>query len=456
MKKEEFSEVLGDIHENYVKRAKWPDTPAGRRRPRRTAWMSAVAAVLVVAVLGVILFRPDHGALLPVAAAYEPDYTEEYSGEALSEDYLNSIRAFAAHAGQALLDGSDTTAYSPTALYTALSMVAELADGSSLDALLDALGMESTDALRQYSGGLWRYLCANPDTKDPGKVTIASALWLNQDYVFNGEALQELANHYYVSSYTGDMENAIPGLVSAWVKEQTNGLLDCQVEPRKDTMAVLLSTIYFYDEWAEQFNESATTEGHFRVGENEWVSCNYMHRTQEDWAYYQGEGVTASVQYFQNGGKMLFILPDEGKTPADVLGNADLLASLLNWEALEKPAAHVEWSIPRFTLKKTLDLEGGLTALGLGELFDVNSNSLARLSGDGTPAHIGHAEQGAAISIDETGCEAASYVEIEARDGAAMPPDDLIEISLSRPFAFAILSENDVPLFLGVVSNPNG
>jgi hypothetical protein len=27
---------------------------------------------------------------------------------------------------------------------------------------------------------------------------------------------------------------------------------------------------------------------------------------------------------------------------------------------------------------------------------------------------------------------------------------------LYRPFVFAILSENDVPLFLGVVSNPNG
>jgi serpin B len=181
-----------------------------------------------------------------------------------------------------------------------------------------------------------------------------------------------------------------------------------------------------------------------------------MHRTQEDWTYYQGEGVTASVQYFQNGGKMLFILPDEDKTPTDVLENTELLSSLLNWEALEKPTAHVEWSIPRFTLKKTFDLEDGLTALGLGELFDKNGNSLSLLSGDGTPAYIGQAEQGTAISIDEVGCEAASYVKIEAMSGSAMPPEDLIEMSLNRPFVFAVLSENDVPLFLGVVSNPNG
>jgi serpin B len=153
---------------------------------------------------------------------------------------------------------------------------------------------------------------------------------------------------------------------------------------------------------------------------------------------------------------MLFILPDEDQTPADVLENTELLASLLNWEAMDKPTAQVEWSIPRFTLKKALDLEDGLTTLGLGELFDKNGNPLSLLSGDGTPAYIGHAEQGTAISIDEVGCEAASYVEIEALAGGTEPPADLVRMYLSRPFVFAILSENDVPLFLGVVSNPNG
>jgi len=33
---------------------------------------------------------------------------------------------------------------------------------------------------------------------------------------------------------------------------------------------------------------------------------------------------------------------------------------------------------------------------------------------------------------------------------------DLVRMNLNRPFLFAILSENDVPLFLGVVNDPNG
>lgn len=464
MKKKRILRVFGQISDQYVDEAEASN--AKHHCPRRAAWMGAVAAVLAIVLLGGILLRPDTGLLMQAAAAYEPDYTIPYDGAALDEEYLSAIRTFAAQGGKALLDGDDTTAYSPTALYTALSMVSELAEGSSLNTLLNALGVDSTEQLRRYSGDLWRYLCANPNIKAPGKVTVANSLWLNQDYAFNGGTLQNLANYYYVASYTGDMMKDIPGLVSKWVKEQTNNLLDCKVEPTDDTMAVLLSVIYFYDEWAEQFNKHDTTEGHFRTGTidehgtalngGEWVPCNYMHRTQQDWAYYRGNGVTSSVQYFQNGGKMLFILPDEGSGPADVLGNAEVLTSLLDWEGLDKNTAQVEWAIPRFTMKKTLDLEDGLTALGLGELFNAFGNPLPLLSGNGTPAYIGKAEQGTAISIDEIGCEAASYVKIEVDAGAGVPPEDLVQMYLTRPFVFAILSENDVPLFLGVINSPNG
>lgn len=410
---------------------------------------------------------------VPLSASFEPDYTRPYDGAALDEKYLSAIRGFATSAGRELLNGDRTTAYSPTTLYTALSMVAELADGSSRAALLEALNAESTDELRQYSGDLWRYLCADPDMKEPGKVTMANSLWLNGEYRFRNETLKDLADYYYVSGHIGDMQGEIPKLVSDWVKEQTNGLLDCQIEPNEDTMAVLLSAIYFYDQWETQFNKHDVTSGAFRtegqagtrteaatIGEDvaslsPYVPCMYMERTEDDRAYYRGDGVTASVQYFQNGGKMLFILPDEEKRPGDVLGDPALLTRLLDWEALEKETGKVDWTIPQFTLSDTLDLEDGLTALGLGELFDPLNNALPLLSED-SGAYISEARQGTAISINEVGCEAASYVEMMIDERAAVIMEETVEMHLTRPFLFAILSENDVPLFLGVVNDPNG
>lgn len=49
------------------------------------------------------------------------------------------------------------------------------------------------------------------------------------------------------------MTNEIPQMVSDWVKKQTNDLLDCQIEPDTNTIAVLVSAIYFYDQWAASF-----------------------------------------------------------------------------------------------------------------------------------------------------------------------------------------------------------
>lgn len=451
MKKEDLFETLGELDDNLVREAK-----------KKVNWkpFALTAAALAAALLAGILLWPNGSALPSTAlAAYEPDTSAAYDGSPLDGAYLSDIRSFSARAGSVLLNGQDSVAYSPAALYTALSMVAELADGDSLDSLLSALEADGTGELRKNTGNLWRYLCNNPDVKAPGKITIANSLWLNQDYSFNGETLQNLADHYYVASYTGEMQKEIPGEVSRWVKKQTNGLLDCRVKPDPNTMAVLLSAVYFYDDWAEAFKKADVTDGRFKGPEEEWISVNYMKRTEENRAYYQENGVTASVQYFQNGGKMLFILPDEGRSPADVLSDTELLASLLDWEGSARDTGTVKWSIPRFTLSSTIDLEEGLSALGLGGLFDGlanDGNPLPKLS-DGTAAYIGKAEQGTSVSINEKGCEASSYVMIEAQaKGAELPSEKVVSMMLNRPFVFAVLSKNDVPLFLGVVNDPNG
>ena len=35
-----------------------------------------------------------------------------------------------------------------------------------------------------------------------------------------------------------------------------------------------------------------------------------------------------------------------------------------------------------------------------------------------------------------------------------LPPDAVLEMNLNRPFAFVILNDADIPLFIGTVYNP--
>lgn len=60
------------------------------------------------------------------------------------------------------------------------------------------------------------------------------------------------------------------------------------------------------------------------------------------------------------------------------------------------------------------------------------------------------------MKVDEEGCEAAAYTVIMVGAGAEMPPDDEVDFTLDRPFLFAITGEGNLPLFVGVVNQPNG
>ena len=60
------------------------------------------------------------------------------------------------------------------------------------------------------------------------------------------------------------------------------------------------------------------------------------------------------------------------------------------------------------------------------------------------------------MKVDEEGCEAAAYTVIMTECGAAMPPDDEVDFTLDRPFLFAVTGDSDLPLFTGVVNQPNG
>ncbi len=48
---------------------------------------------------------------------------------------------------------------------------------------------------------------------------------------------------------------------------------------------------------------------------------------------------------------------------------------------------------------------------------------------------------------------AAAYTEMML-DGAAMPPEDEMNFNLNRPFLFAVMSDDRMPLFVGIVSQP--
>lgn len=490
-------------------------------------WMGAVAAVLAAAVIGGIALWPgraggpavlsNDGPGAPIGRNAEPP--ETYSAYALSvaeafdlppepefDDFrdANGIIDYDAYwevyepwrdAWQALRGrlaentsicgfitasttrfltgaGEDNRVYSPLNLYVALAMLAETAGGDSRQQILDVLGADSIETLREDAAVVWQNYYQDDDL---GISVMANSLWLRDDMSYSQDTLDTLAASYYASSFAGEMGSAeYDQALQDWVNGQTRGVLTQQADGlsfNPDTVLGLVSTLYFKAAWSTPFDPDSNTRGVFHAPSGD-VETEYLHYGEWfDTQYYWGEHFSAIGLGFQAGSyRMWLILPDEGYTVDELVSGGEAMEFLFaskygNWdeEAQEYVGAwpnqeflRVSLSLPKFDVSSELELSDGLKALGITDVFDggvSNFDPLGASTDD--PLYVGKAQHAARVMIDEEGCTAASYVDLMLA-GAAPPPDEIVDFTLDRPFLFAITGNSDLPLFLGVVNQPAG
>ena len=153
------------------------------------------------------------------------------------------------------------------------------------------------------------------------------------------------------------------------------------------------------------------------------------------------------------GGSMWFVLPDEDRTTADVLSDPEFWTMLEENYEYEKTAYRkVNLAVPKFDVRSSLDLKDDLMTLGVTDVFDRELAEFALVTED-TPAWIDSVLHSARVMIDEDGCKATSFVVLPGA-GAALPPEEIIDFVLDRPFLFVITGTNQIPLFVGVVNQP--
>lgn len=385
------------------------------------------------------------------------DYDKKWSRrEDIDESFLKNLKDFSIKSSSLVLreiDKDKNGIYSPISLYMALSMVAETANGDTQKEILEALNMDSIDIVRSETGKLFRKLYFHNEI---GKLSLGNSLWLDKDVGFKKELLDFLAKDYYASSFNLDFnDNESPKKVSKWVSEQTGGKLgnnsdDFSFGP--DQVMTLINTIYFYDEWVDRFNEENTKEDKFYLSDGEKVRTDFMNRTHGSHGYVDGDNYTASRLNFKNNGGMVFILPDKGVSPYDIIQDPRLLDEAINSSSTDKyKSGEVVFKIPKFDFSSKLKLKDIVKSMGIENVFDLTAD-FTNLS-DTKPLFISGINQNATISIDEKGVEAAAYTEIDYC-GSAMP-DGRAEMILNRPFIFAITGVDGSPLFIGIINNPN-
>lgn len=506
MKHEKLNEALSELQDRHIEEA-----VRYKKRKPMMRWVAPVAAVLAAAILvstlwkpaslvpgasqlssnpqisnppessenqyptGSLIFAPEE--LLPYMVAgvsypemeknpeipnggdYQAWRADQLALHTQPEGYADSLKNFWLSLNRNILanaDGKNTT-YSPVNIYMALSMLAEITDGESRRQILDSLGADSIEKIRTQANQVWlgHY---NNDTLSTS--ILANSLWLQENYGFDMTIADFLAKNYYASVFQGDLgSEEMNNALKAWLDEQTGGLLkeqiaDVGMDPL--TVLALASTIYYQVQWVNEFREEKNTEATFHGATGDTTET-FMNRVLSYGPYYWGEHFGAVSLSLEDGSRMWLFLPDEGIAPEEIVEevHAFLQAHPHHYGSgyENQKDVRVNLSLPKFDISADLNLTDALKEMGITDIFDMNEANFTPILPTRDDGYVSDVKHAARVAIDEKGVTAAAFTLI-LRCGAAPPPEEEIDFVLDRPFMFCVESQDDLPLFTGIVNDP--
>jgi len=354
-----------------------------------------------------------------------------------------------------LLDGDKNLLISPASVAMALAMTYNGADAETREAMARVLQIQGIDldTLNRNNLALLYFL----RTADPKvRLDFANSIWMREGLSFDPDFLARNKEFYLAGLETLDFEREdAAGVINAWVKKNTRGLIEDIVKPpiKPLTIMFLINTIYFQGTWSEPFNKNATTDEPFHLGAGGTVTVPLMRRTGE-YGYLETAGFQAVRLPYGEGRMAMYVF-----LPSPELGLKGFEESLNweNWESwlsgFQKLSGTVR--LPRFNLEYEAQLNGALTALGMGIAFDPDRANFNNMVAGVPPAniYIREVKHKTHIKLDEAGTEAAGATSVEMAF-KSMPLEDFV-MKVDRPFFYAIQDEETgAILFLGSVHDP--
>jgi serpin B len=216
-----------------------------------------------------------------------------------------------------------------------------------------------------------------------------------------------------------------------------------------DTVAVLVSAIYFKADWLKEFMPCGKIG--FWNG-SEWIYVNGMHVEGDHLRVVNtSEYIAVEITYKDTSLSMVIIMPRDFK---EAVGSVrELITKALENIDNTSPIPRAHLVMPKFNVSFNKVLNSVLWEMGVHEVFQPGVADLTRM------AHIARGSiwvdkviQKAVIKVNEKGTEAAAVTAIFVLTSA---PVYNIEVVVDKPFIY-ILRDRDSKaiLFIGHVVDP--
>ena len=396
--------------------------------------------VAILLCLVVTACSDDEGAkTLPVAQMPELSEAESRAAKSVSGFDIDFFQAT-----NDIAIKNENMVVSPLSASMFVSVLANIADESTKEQIVDALGCDDIGTLNRLSSKYMDWF-VNPDPKVT--VRLLNAFWYDKKYTLS-PGFQTISSDYFKIQNMGrDFSNSsnVVAEINAWVKSETNNMIPTALNSEEMLEDYcLVNCLYFKGIWKEKFDKAATGRAVFH-GPSSNSTVDMMSNTL-DCGYVEGEDFQAvDLAFGEERFTMRFILPAED-VDIDEFISSDAMKAAAEAMPVE---CRVGITLPRFKIlpDKNHNVTEILKTIGVnmpaaGDVFDFFTVKCFK-------TYV--IAQKATVIVDEEGAEAAA-VTIETD---IMAPGDYVEVNFNRPFVF-LINENCTgrSLFAGKVVNP--
>ncbi|MBR4636842.1 MAG: serpin family protein [Clostridia bacterium] len=358
------------------------------------------------------------------------------------------------------LERGENSLVSPLSVMLALAMTANGADNETLAQMERTLGMP----IEQLNAYLYSYMKLLAQSSS---VKLADSIWFksfegefdpaaNCEPFFkpNRDFLERNAAIYDADVFSAPFDESTLEALNDWVKKNTDGMIDRMLdEIDPDTVMFLVNTLLFDAEWDDRYTHYQVHDDVFTALSGERQSVTMMNSSENVWI---GDDTCSGFLKYYKDGPYAFaaLLPAEG---TDLNAFIDGLTGERLLSMLEdRWAGKVNTRMPKFGFDYSVSLVDALKTMGMTDAFDSAIADFSRLGtvAEGYNLCIGDVKHKTHIDVAENGTRAGAATVVEIYPESAMPPAEIREVVLDRPFVFMIMDmETNVPLFIGALTS---
>lgn len=365
---------------------------------------------------------------------------------------VNSGNSFSFDIFKKVISGEDQSGniiISPLSISVALSMTMNGANGSTREAMLNALrvsGISPEDINTSYKNLTEALLGVDKRVL----ISIANSVWTENKFQVKKPFTDILTQYYNAESKQFSIDDPkAPDKMNLWIETNTNGLIRDMIDKLDPaTVMLLINAIYFKGKWKSKFDADETVSDNFYKPDGNHVIVPMM-KQKAKFRIYKGSDFTlAEFPYGQGNFVMDIVLPDAQN------GIPELMTSLTGtsfsgWTG-QLREMEVELSLPRFKYGYKKKLRDVLTDMGMGIAF-MDGADFTNISST-YPLAIDNVTHQAFIETNEEGTEAAAAT-VVGIIVTSMPQTFVLNID--HPFIYIIreTTTNSI-IFMGRVSDP--